>query len=250
MDGATGSGDPQLLPGVVVTSITPDPDTVQAAAMLIVLLAAEGANVAAMVPVETGVDDACEAGSSGALVRWAAAHMDDPRHVTPFALSAARSTMHAADAEKTLLHGAAFDRAREDLCDGRTVLVVADTIGMLDPITPSLTMLDLTARWQLSAVLVEPVSRWSLGHLRLLAVALQARGAAITGVILTAPPDDDADLLTAVRDTVAALLDCPVLVLPRVQSAHDRAELLSAAQQCGMTRLVSRMGIGTLPPAA
>lgn len=230
-----------LLPGLAVTSITPDADTVRAATMLIVLLAADGANVAAMVPVETGVDEPCAPGSHGALVRWAASHLDTPRQVTPFALPAVRSTMHAADAAGVLLHGAAFDQAHDALCDGRTVLVVADTVGLLDPITPSLTTLDLVSRWQLSVVLVSPLHRWTIGHLRLLGATVQAQGGTIAGVVLTAAAtgnDIDAD---AVRDTAAALLDCPVVTMPRVQSDHDRAELLAAARDCGMARISARL---------
>lgn len=240
-DSLASAAQRSLLPGLAVTAITPDADTVRAATMLIVLLAADGANVAAMVPVETGVEEACEPGSHGALVRWAAAHLDTPRQVTPFALPAVRSTMHAADAAGVLLHGAAFDQAHDALCDGRTVLVVADTVGLLDPITPSLTTLDLVSRWDLSVVLVSPVNRWTIGHLRLLASAVQARGNGIAGVVLTASTagnDIDAD---AVRDTAGAVLDCPVVMLPSVQFDHDRAELLAAARDCGMSRITARI---------
>jgi dethiobiotin synthetase len=197
-----------------------------------------------MVPVETGVAEPCEGGSRGSLIRWAAAHLDDPRQVTPFALDADRAAMHAADASGTLLHGATFERARETLSDGRTVLVVCDGTGPLDPITPSLTMLDLFARWQLGAVLVEPVSRWTVGHVRLLASALAARDVSIRGVVLA---DDgagsirDTDAVAAIQETLGAMLSCPVLLLPTVMSLHDRGELLTAARECGMHRLTSTL---------
>lgn len=241
---------PLPLPGLAVTSVTPDDATAQVAAMLIVLLASEGANVAAMVPVETGLDDPCEAGSRGALVRWAAGHMDDPRQVTPFALEADRAAMHAADASGTLLHGAAFDRAREALSEHRSVLVVADAVGVLDPVTPSLTMLDLFTRWSLGVVIVEPVHRWTVGHVRLLASALHARGLAVRGVVLserdgrTASADE---AVSAIQDTLAAALDCPVLLLPRLLSVHDRSELLEAARTCGLHRITTRIVLRVAP---
>jgi dethiobiotin synthase len=232
-----------LLPGYAVTSVTPDEQTAVAAAMLIAMLAHDGANVAAMVPVETGLDDPCEATSHGSLIRWAAGHLDDPRNVTPFALEADRSAMHAADASGTLLHGAAFDRAREALSEDRSVFVVADAVGLLDPITPSLTMLDLIARWELSVVFVEPVSRWTVGHVRLLANAVLARGLRVAGVILTehtSRHDMDAESVTAMRETLAALLGCPAIVMPHVISYHDRGELLTAAETCGLHRIAPR----------
>jgi dethiobiotin synthetase len=233
-----------MLQGFVVTSLTPGDQTALAAAMLICLLAAEGENVAAMVPVETGIEDPCEPGSRGSLVRWAAGHLDDPRVVTPFALEAARSTIHAADAEGTLLHAAAFERAREALCDGRSRFVVCDAVGVLDLITPKLTTLDLAERWGLSPVVVEPVSRWSVGHVRLLQFALLSRDMCVAGVILTGNellPDVEHDFTDRIRETLAVALDCPVVVMPRVQSVHDRGDLLTAARECGLHRIVARL---------
>ena len=238
---ATGGGS-TALPGLAVTAVTPDDASALASAMLIVLLAGEGANVAAMVPVETGVDDPCEQGSRGALIRWAAGHLDNPRDVTPFALEHPRSAMHAADASGTLLHSAAFDRSREELSDGRTALVVHDAIGLLDPISPSLTMLDLFERWQLPVVLVAQVSRWAVGHVRLLASSVLSRGLPIAGVILsdTHLLHEEAEIVAATQETLAAQLDCPVIVLPRVMSVHDRGELLTAARECGLHRITVR----------
>ena len=241
--GAGGAASAAMLPGFAVTGVTPDELTAVAGAMLIAMLAHEGENVAAMVPVETGLDEPCEAGSRGSLIRWAAGHLDDPRQVTPFALEADRSAMHAADASGTLLHGAAFDRAREELSDGRSVLVVTDAVGPLDPITPSLTMLDLFARWGLSVLLVEPVSRWTVGHVRLLASIVTSRHLTVAGVILTghdAHADMDDDAIAAMRETLGALLECPVLLMPRVQSFHDRRELLAAATSCELNRVAQR----------
>lgn len=237
-----GGGTPAVLPGFAISAVTPDDASALAAAMLIVLLAAEGANVAAMVPVETGVEEPCEPGSRGALVRWAAGHLDNPREVTPFALEQPRSAMHATDASGTLLHHAAFDRAREELSDGRTVLVVHDAIGLLDPISPSLSMLDLCVRWQLPVVISEPVSRWAVGHVRLLASVATAHGLAIAGVVLSDAHllHDELEIVEATRETLAAQLECPVVVLPRVMSAHDRGELLTAARECGLHRITAR----------
>jgi dethiobiotin synthetase len=241
--GDAGGGENATLPGFVVTSVTPDELTAAAAAMLIVMLAHDGENVAAMVPVETGLDEPCEPGSRGSLVRWAAGHLDNPRDVTPFALEADRSAMLAADAGGTLLHGAAFERAREALSDARSVLVVADAVGVLDPITPSLTMLDLMVRWSLNVVLVEPVSRWTVAHVRLLTAVVVARGLRVAGVVLTEHGTQHglgSDEISAMRDTLAAVLVCPVLLMPRVQSFHDRAEMVAAAATCGLQRIASR----------
>ncbi len=238
----TGS-DPGTRPRVAgfgVMSVEPNEYTTLAAAMLVAMFANQGANVAAMVPVETGIDEPCAPGSRGALVRWAAGHLDSPRLVTPFALVADQSAMHAADASGTLLHPAAFDRARDELCDGRTTLVVLDAIGPMDPITPSLTMRDLFARWDLKVVIVVPASRWAISTARIVQAILLPQDLRVAAVIL-APNDTDTvvadDALTAIEDTIAAVLGCPVVRLPRVLSTHDRAELLAAADACALHRI-------------
>jgi len=231
------------LAGLALTALTPDEETAVTAAMLIVMLAADGENVAAMVPVETGIDDPCEAGSHGSLIRWAAGHLDDPRQVTPFALEANRSAMHAADASGTLLHGAAFDRAREALSDGRTTMIVFDAIGPMDPITPSLTMLDLLAKWALPAIVVEPLSRMTVGHVRIVALAMMSRNIPVAGVVLTpsmTPGEIEDGAAEAIRETLAVMLGCPVVIRPAVILTHDRTILLEAARQCGLHRLVPR----------
>jgi hypothetical protein len=87
---------------------------------------------------------------------------------------------------------------------------------------------------------VEPVSRWTIGHVQLLAAALLSRDIVIAGILLSPKaPDDDTedDAVTAMQETLAATLDCPVLMLPRVMSVHDRGELLTAATAAGMHRL-------------
>ncbi|MCC7054172.1 MAG: AAA family ATPase [Gemmatimonadaceae bacterium] len=240
--GAGAAGGAALLPGFAVTALTPDDTSALACAMLIALLASEGGNVAAMVPVETGVDDPCEQGSRGALIRWAAGHLDNPRDVTPFALEHPRSAMHAADASGTLLHHAAFDRAREELSDGRSVLVVHDAVGLLDPISPSQSMLEMVARWRLSVVIVEPVTRWAVGHVRLIAAALLAHDVRIAGVILADAHllHEEPEIIGATCETLGALLECPVVLMPRVISVHDRGELLTAAHECGLHRITAR----------
>jgi dethiobiotin synthetase len=242
-DASAPLGQSDLLKGFAVISTAPGEHTAIGAAALIALLVHDGENVAAMAPVETGIDGPCAAGSAGALIRWAAGHMDSPRLVTPFAFEPSLPILHAADAAGTLLHTAAFDRARADLCDGRTRLVVCETNGVLDAITTSLTPLDLIARWELTAVIVEPLSRFSIAHARALAMVLQSRVVPLCGVVLTSQNESDsiADVdRHRIRDSAAAILGCQVLTLPRVQLTHDRDALIAAARAGELSRLTSR----------
>jgi dethiobiotin synthetase len=231
---------PIPLRGLGITSLTPDSQTALLAAMLIALMAEDGANVAAMVPVETGIPAPCSPESHG----WAAGHLDDPRLVTPFAFAEDRAPMLAAHAAGQLLHTSAFERAREALCQQRTALVVSDAVGPLDPITPSLTMLDLLARWRLDVVVAARTNRQAIGHVRALLTLLASRELRLAGVVLTPDPDEphiDEEAAEQMQDTLAGICEKPVLLMPRVATARDRALLISTARAAHLPRLLPRV---------
>ncbi|MCU0619072.1 MAG: AAA family ATPase [Gemmatimonadaceae bacterium] len=238
--------------GLFVTALVPDLGTTVAASALIAAAIAAGENVAGMVPVECDVDDPCEAGSAGAQIRWAAGHLDDPRHVTPLAFAAPVGPLLAAQAAGVLPHLAALDRARAAMGEGRTLLVVCDAIGPLEPITPSVTLLDVAARWGLGTVAVVPVAPTAIGEARAIEALARAAGAPLAGVVLVPPThrrgaahgepcaEWDADAADALRTTIGALLDRPVAVLAPVDDVHDRAVLREAAAAAGLGALVAR----------
>jgi dethiobiotin synthetase len=236
--------EPERLPGVVITSVTPGRMTAICGAAVIALAIQDGANVAAMVPVECGVDEPCEQGSTGALIRWAAGHLDDPRLVTPFAFGASLPTQHAAESDNLLPHPAALDRAYAALAEGRSAFVMCDAIGLLDPILPSLSTATLAARWGLSVVLAIEESPASLHHALLLRSACLAVNCIIDGAILVQSGTSKLEESDGerVRDSIAALLRCPSIRLAPILDAHDRTELLSAAD-ASQLRSITRQSL-------
>jgi dethiobiotin synthetase len=240
------------LPGLLVTALVPDMGTAVAAAALVAGAVHAGANVAAMVPVECALDEPCEPGSAGALLRWAAGHLDDPRHVTPLAFDGDTGPLLAAQAAGVLPHAAALDRARGAMGEGRTLLVACDTIGPLEPVTPSLTPLALAARWGLALVAAVPVRATAIGEARALAALAAAHDVAFAGVLLVpatlrrgsahgeARGAWDADAVAALRTTIATMLDRPVAALGPVEDVHDRAVLRAAAHDAGIAALLPR----------
>jgi dethiobiotin synthetase len=233
-----------MLPGFAVISLAPSERTAQVGALLITMLVQRGGNIGAMVPVETGLDDPCEPGSAGALIRWAAGHMDHPKLVTPFAFEAPRSALHAADVAGTLPHTMAFERARAELSEGRTEFVLVDAIGPLDPITPTLTVLDLIVRWALRAMVVVPISRHTISQVMMLRQVLASRDVPLAAVVLhdgDSVEDFDESAVRAIIDTMSAVLHRPVLVMPPLLNAHDRTELISVAQSSGFERIAVNM---------
>ena len=240
------------LPGVLVTALVPDLGTAVAAAALVAGAVHAGSNVAAMVPVECGVDEACAPGSAGALLRWAAGHLDDPRHVTPLAFDGETGPLLAAQAAGVLPHLASLDRARAAMGEGRTLLVACDTIGPLEPVTPSLAPLTLAARWGLALVAAVPVRATAIGEARALRALADAHDVPMAGVVLVPPTLRrgsahgeghaawDADAVATLRTTLEAMLDRPVAALGPVEDVHDRAVLRAAAQAAGVGALLPR----------
>lgn len=239
-------------PGLLVTALVPDMGTAVAGAAIVAAAITTGANVAAMVPVECGIPDACAPGSAGALLRWAAGHLDDPRLVTPLRFDADAGPLLAAQDAGILPHGATLDRARTALVDGRSLLVVVDAVGPLEPITPSLALLDLAARWQLAVVASVPVGATAIGQARALAALAAARDVAFAGVVLV-PAEQrrgaahgerqaswDDEQAATLRTTLAAMLDRPVATLAPIDDVHDRAVLRESARAAGVEAFVAR----------
>lgn len=254
-DAPAATGAP--CPGLLVTALVPDRTTAVAAAALVAAAVADGANVAAMVPAECGLDEPCEQGSAGALLRWAAGHLDDPRAVTPFAFDDADAgPLLAAQAAKCLPHAAALDRARTTLTAGRTLLVVADAAGPCEPLAGSLTTLDLAARWGLALVAVVPAGRTALGQARALAALAQGHDVPLGGVLVVPATQGrgaahgeararwDEDAVATLRTTLAAMLDVPVAALGPVDDVHDRAVLRDAARAAQVAALLPRVAVG------
>jgi hypothetical protein len=78
--------------------------------------------------------------------------------------------------------------------------------------------------------------------MRALAALLQMRAVPLDGVVLTLEHATDAiadETRFAIRASASAILDRPVLILPRVQLTHDRAELVAAARAGELSRVTA-----------
>ena len=189
-----------------------------------------GVCVAALKPIETGVDpralDAlalARAAGDPALADFPGAYRE-PLPLAPYAASLERGAP-APDLGALV----AAIRVRAAHAD---VLLVEGAGGLLAPLDAQLSIADLALRLELPLALVARDELGVISHLLTCAESARARGLCIAGVVLTrAMPDADASTRTN-RRIVQERLACPVLVLDACPD--DDAALAACAERNGL----------------
>ncbi|MGE4553875.1 MAG: ATP-dependent dethiobiotin synthetase BioD, partial [Desulfovibrionaceae bacterium] len=108
-------------------------------------------------------------------------------------------------------------------------LLVEGAGGVMVPLGGRATMLDLMARLGLPVLLAAPNRLGAVNHVLLSLAALDGRGLAVAGVVLTQPqplpdPDPDADIRADNPGVIARLGGVPVLAeIPHTSGAHTAA---------------------------
>jgi malonyl-CoA O-methyltransferase len=128
-------------------------------------------------PLQTGL--AAEAGDSATIAALTGARC----HAPLYEFAAPLAPFDAACAE-----GRRIDETRLTLPDEAGTLVVEGAGGLMVPITDTLLMIDLIARYGLPVVLVARSTLGTINHTLLSLEALRARGLPVAGVVLNGPP--------------------------------------------------------------
>ena len=215
-------------------------------AALAALLAQGGRRVAAMKPIETGLDfetrrDERGQPSDHELLAEAAGAGDALAAVCPLLLPDPLAPLVAARLAGTTIDLRQLDHALAVLTEGRDVLLVEGAGGLLVPIVEGVAFDTLFARWRLDVVVVAGNRLGCLNHTRLTVQAAQQAGLTVRGVVLNevAPPDRD-DLARATNAEVLRELLPGVPVMPfGFQSApRDVRALAAAAAEAGLASLL------------
>jgi dethiobiotin synthetase len=183
-------------------------------------LRAQGVDVGAMKPVETGVG---ADGPRDALALRAAAGANDPLElVCPFALALAAAPTVAAAAEGRTIELAAIERAFAELASRHACLVVEGAGGLLVPLTKDASMADLARRLRLPLLVVARARLGTINHTLLTLEAAQSRELTVAGVVISHTdgtlPAADAANLDALREALGALL---VGEIPPLRGGED-----------------------------
>jgi dethiobiotin synthetase len=157
------------------------------ATALVAWLMADGVEVAAMKPIQSGVgsDDAellhRASGFAGEMTDVRPIRFDDP--VSPLAAAAAKGSVI-----DTGLLDEAFWRLSRD----RDAIVVEGAGGILVPITETVSYAQLFSRWNLEIIIVAADRLGVINHLLLTVMAAVAQRLRIRGIVLNSTPEDAA----------------------------------------------------------
>lgn len=210
-----------------------------------------GIRVAAMKPVESGIDDRAPLSSAidtaqaplsdAERLRIACGSVDDLTAIRPYVLAEPLAPMVAADRAGVQLDIAHLDAARSRLEAERELLLVEGAGGLLVPITHELSYAGLFARWGCDVVIVAGNRLGVLNHALLTVQAAEQAGLRVRAVVLPT--------MTGAAPGIAESTNFGVLqrLLPRhalhafpfVASVHDTGALAAAAQLAGLDALLS-----------
>lgn len=203
-----------------------------------------GLRVAAMKPVESGVDErpvsVTGPSSDAERLRAACGNVDDLSLVRPYLLAEPLAPMIAAQRAGVQIDVGVLDRARAALEHERDLLLVEGAGGLLVPITGDVSYGDLFARWHCDVVVVAGNRLGVLNHVLLTVRAAEATGLAIAAIVLTSLNDHDATVAEATNfDALRDLLpNHRLLRFPWVDRVDDLDALAIAAEGAGLDVLL------------
>lgn len=202
-----------------------------------------GVSVAAMKPIESGVE--ARFSPSGVYhsdverLHAATGGTDDVALMRPYSLVEPLAPLIAAQRAGVTIDLDVLDAAREQLTEGRDLLLVEGAGGLLVPITRDVTFLDLFARWHCELVLVAGNRIGVLNHVLLTVRAAEAAGVTVRAIVLTAFSSNDATIAQATNyDALVMLLPHHAIYrFPWVDRTDDFDALAAAAEGSGLDAL-------------
>lgn len=204
-----------------------------------------GMRVAAMKPIESGIEErpVSETGLASDAERLRAATGSDASLslVRPYVLAEPLAPMVAAQRAGVDIGMDVLDRARQQLERDTELLLIEGAGGLLVPITPTLSYLDLFARWRCELVLVAGNRLGVLNHTLLTVRVAADAGIPVRAIVLTAMTGRDATVAEATNfDALTQLLpETPLFRFPWVDRPDDLDALAAAAAGGGLDALLA-----------
>lgn len=204
-----------------------------------------GLRVAAMKPVESGIDERIvfDGGprSDAERLRRASGGEDPLTLVRPYVLEEPLAPMVAAQRAGIVIDLTTLDAACSALCADRNLLLVEGAGGLLVPITAACSFLDLFARWQCGLIIVAGNRLGVLNHVLLTVRAAESANVPVRAVILTQYTDVDAGIAEATNyDALVTLLPrYLILRFPWIDRTDDADALAIAAAGSGLDVLLT-----------
>lgn len=177
-----------------------------------------GYQVGVMKPCETGVaQSAPDApgrlpdGSDASALVLASGCVAAPELVRPYAFPLAAAPAVAAAAAGASIDLATIRRAFAALREAHDVLLVEAAGGLMVPLAPSLTWLDLAAHLRLPVLLVARAGLGTLNHTALSERAARAAGLRVLGIVVSCPDGAPSAAERSNLGALRGLVSSPVL---------------------------------------
>lgn len=178
-------------------------------------LVASGLAVGVMKPCETGVADVGDGtlpeGSDAAALVAAAGCRASARDVRPYGFALPVAPQVAAQSAGVQIELSVLAAALGRLRAAHDVVLVEAAGGVLVPLAPGLTVVDLAVRLSLPVVLVARTGVGTLNHSALSARTLRAAGLRLLGVVLSSPAGPPSEADRANLSLFDELVQVPVL---------------------------------------
>lgn len=204
-----------------------------------------GLRVAAMKPVESGIDDRAVAAGSAPLsdaerLRAACGNVDELSLIRPYVLAEPLAPMVAAHRAGVSFDMGRLDAARHALEPERDLLLVEGAGGLLVPITRELSYAGLFARWECELVIVAGNRLGVLNHALLTVQAAEQSGLRVSAVVLTTMSGAEPSVSEATNYEVLQQLlpRRAVFEFPYVEQLDRVDALATAAHAAGLDRLL------------
>jgi dethiobiotin synthetase len=183
---------PISIPGLLITATDTGVGKTLIASAIAAHLRRRGLRVAVSKPCATG----CATRREGLVSEDAEflAHFADTRHtlelVCPQRFAEPLAPAIAAERAGEPLDWPLIDRAIQTMCEGADVIVVEGIGGILTPMDPKHTFLDVAAWLKLPAVVVARPGLGTINHTLLTCQALRARNIPVAGVVINRYPPE------------------------------------------------------------
>ncbi|HET6464200.1 MAG TPA: dethiobiotin synthase [Nitrospiria bacterium] len=204
-------GTPQ---GIFITGTDTGVGKTIVAAVLAARFKKSGFNVGVMKPVQTGcLSRRGERIAPDALFLLQAAGVDDPMDwVCPYRFKTPAAPLVAADRERRTIELDQIAEAYAHLISRHRIVVVEGIGGLLTPITPTVSALDLALLLKLPLIVVASTRIGTLNHTLLTVRWAQQAGATVLGIIFNQPQASARSIAEKTNPQVIARL-CAVPVL-------------------------------------
>jgi dethiobiotin synthetase len=207
------------LSGLFVTGTDTEVGKTVVAATIAATLADQGHRVSVFKPVVTGLADA-DGPPDHERLRASARSDQAPADVAPYLFDPPLSPHLAAAQASVTVTPQSLRAAAHAAASGGDVLVAEGVGGLLVPLAEDYLVRDLIADLGLPVVIAARPGLGTINHTLLTIECARAAELDVAAVVLTPWPDSPAPMHVSNRDTIAALGDVDVTVLPQVDTVR------------------------------